>query len=147
MIRPYQDSDWPMVCAVYDQSKPRELASAGVEASFTPLADDPPRIADFHHSDVHVFEENGRILGFAGRRGDYISWLYVAPNHFRRGIGRALLRELMSRIAGQPWLWSMKGNYAAISLYESEGFRIVEERTTQNRGMSAPAVKLERPAR
>jgi ribosomal protein S18 acetylase RimI-like enzyme len=144
MIREYRASDWNEVCRVFDLAKPRELATAGVEASFVPLADDVNRHASFRKSTLLVWHDAGKVDGFAGYDGSYIGWLFVDPAMFRRGIARALLRAILERIEGEPWLWSMKHNAAAIALYRSEGFAIVEERETQNGGLPCSAVKLSR---
>jgi ribosomal protein S18 acetylase RimI-like enzyme len=144
MIREYQEPDWSEVCRVFDLSKPYELATAGLGESFVPLRDDSKRIAAFAKSAVFVWVENGKLRGFVGYDGSYISWFFVDPTAFRKGIARALLRHMLSRMEEEPWLWAMKNNRAAVSLYESEGFKIVEERQTQNEGMPCMAVKLQR---
>lgn len=144
MIREYRESDWSEVCRVFDLSKPYELATGGVAESFVPLAKDGDRIASFAKSRIFVWEEKGKLLGFAGHKGSYIGWLFVDPAAFRRGIARALLRHMLQRVSDEPWLWSMKGNQAAISLYQSESFKIVEEQETQNGGLPCIAVKLVR---
>ncbi|MGA2445654.1 MAG: GNAT family N-acetyltransferase [Opitutaceae bacterium] len=143
MIREYHQRDWSEVCRVFDRSKPHELAAGGIGESFVPLADDEKRIADFARSTVFVWEEKGKLRGFVGHEGSYIGWLFVDPAAFRSGIARALLRHILPRLNGEPWLWAMKNNRAAISLYRSEGFEIVEERETQNGGMPCLAVKLQ----
>lgn len=142
MIRDYQESDWSGVCRVYDASRPLELASAGVEASFVPLARDPRRIASFTASVMVVWHEANTVTGFACHRGDYISGLFVDPASFRKGIGRALLRNLVPRMPGEPWLWAAKGNLAAVALYRGESFEITEERETTNGGLSCTVVKM-----
>ncbi len=142
MIREYKIADWPEVCRVFDRSKPYELAAGGVAESFVPLAEDTARMDQFSKSTVLVWEEGKEIRGFAGFTGSYIGWLFVEPDAFRKGIGRALLRQVVGRIDGEPWLWSMNDNRAAIGLYRSEGFEITEERATQNGGMPCIAVKL-----
>lgn len=144
MIRDYQPGDWPEICRVFDLSKPYELATGGVAESFVPLAEDEGRRADFAKSWVYVWDEGGRILGFVGHKGAYIGWMFIDPAAFRRGIGRALLRHAIERIEGDPFLWSMKGNRAARSLYESEGFVLIEERQVENHGSPCTAVKLAR---
>jgi ribosomal protein S18 acetylase RimI-like enzyme len=142
MIREYEKTDWPEVCRVFDLSKPHELATGGIAASFVPLARDEPRIAQFSKSTVIVWEEKQALRGFAGFDGNYIGWLFVEPAAFRKGIGRVLLRHLVTRMNGEPWLWALKTNHGAIHLYESEDFEIVEERPSQNGGMPCVAVKL-----
>jgi len=144
MIREYRQSDWSEVCRVFDRSKPCELATGGISASFRPLAEDTPRITEFAASTVFVWEEDGRVSGFAGYQGNYLGWLFVDPAAFRRGIARALLRHVVPRMGAAPWLWAMKQNRAAISLYESEGFEVVEERSTHSGGLLCTVVKLRR---
>jgi len=77
-------------------------------------------------------------------REEFIGWLFVHPNAFRRGIGRALLFSAIREIAGEPYLWTMRENESAIRLYTSAGFQIEEHRQTQNRGMQCNAVKMKR---
>lgn len=142
MIRAYHPSDWNEVCRIFDSSKPLELASAGIEASFVPLADDAARIASFHRSTVLVWSNESTLRGFVGHEGNYIGWLFVDPIAFRRGIASALLRSVLPRIEGDAWLWVAKGNHAAIALYRSEGFEPVEVRDLWNKGLPCMAVKL-----
>jgi ribosomal protein S18 acetylase RimI-like enzyme len=147
MIREYQETDWKEVCRVFDLSKPHELASGGIEASFVPLAKDEARMAQFSKSTVFVWEENQALRGFAGFDGVFIGWLFVDPSAFRKRIGRDLLQHLIAQIEGDPWLWALKTNHAALGLYQSEGFEIVDERPSQNGGMPCFAVKLTRRRR
>lgn len=127
---------------MFDLAKPDELATGGVAESFVPLAEDEGRHADFAKSWVYVWDEGGRILGFVGHKGAYIGWMFVDPAAFRRGIGRALLRHVLERIDGEPFLWSMKDNQAALGLYAIEGSVITEQRQTENHGLPCTAVKL-----
>ena len=77
MISEYRESDWMAVCELYDKSKPLELECGGARGSFIPLAEDSNRTAEFRNSSIFVYEEGGRLLGFAGHDGDYIGWLFV----------------------------------------------------------------------
>ena len=144
MIRPYRRTDWLSVCRIYDRAKPYELRSAGIEASFVPLAQDEVRTREFSHYRVHVWaEEDDYIVGFAGYKGGYIGWLFVDPERSRRGIGRALLSYMVSEIEGAAWLWSMKSNEPALGLYRQLGFEVMAEKQTSNGGLPCMAVKLE----
>ena len=54
--------------------------------------------------------------------------MYVAPEHGRRGVGRALLRHVIDAARREPGLEQLvltvtHTNAAARTLYESEGFR------------------------
>jgi len=142
MMRDYQSADWDGVSRVFDAAKPLELAAGGVESSFVPLARDQPRLAAFARSTVIIRCDYEEVVGFVGYENSYVGWLFVDPRYFRRGIARALLREALLRMDGEPWLWCMKSNAAALALYRSEGFEIVDERETQNGGLPCTAVKL-----
>jgi RimJ/RimL family protein N-acetyltransferase len=52
----------------------------------------------------------------------------VAPEHWRRGVGRTLLRaaidELSAEGAGDVTLWVLEGNRVAERFYEAMGFRL-----------------------
>lgn len=66
------------------------------------------------------------IWGIRGARGHVIS-IAVMPEHRRKGIGTALLREALSRMAerygvGECFLEVRVSNTPAISLYEKLGF-------------------------
>jgi hypothetical protein len=84
MIRQYDKRDWSEICRVFDLAKPYELATGRAGESFVPLADDDKRIASFAESTVFVWEEKGKLKGFIGHEGAYISWLFVDPAAFRR---------------------------------------------------------------
>jgi ribosomal protein S18 acetylase RimI-like enzyme len=62
----------------------------------------------------------------------YLSYLWVAPDHRRRGLGKQLVADMLDRLraAGVPraWLWVLGGNLAARRLYEGLGFVSTGER-------------------
>lgn len=140
MIRPYQESDWPEICRIYDASKPLELVVEGLQPAFVPLAQDEMWAANFRNNTMFVATEGDRLTGFAGYTGIYIGWMFVDPACFRRGYGRALLRRVLADMDGEAWLWSLKGNERAASLYQSEGFEPLDERPAQHGGLPCTAV-------
>jgi ribosomal protein S18 acetylase RimI-like enzyme len=144
MIREYRPSDWPEICRVFDRSRPHELASGGINGAFLPLAKDEKRQARFAKCQTWVWDGGGKVCGFVSFVGPYIDWLYVDPEIFRQGIGRALLRFALGQIVGKPWLWSMQGNHGAIALYHSEGFEIVEVKQSESGGVPCMAVRMAR---
>ena len=84
----------------------------------------------------HVFlaaEEDGKVLGYVGMMTvldeGYISNVATAPEARRRGIGRALIAQLMQRAADRELsfvtLEVREHNEAAIRLYEGFGFKPV----------------------
>lgn len=80
-----------------------------------------------------VAERDGRVAGYAGMHGmcgeGYIANIAVFPDFRGRGVGRALLRGLVACARKQQYefitLEVRAANRPAISLYESEGFRVV----------------------
>jgi GNAT superfamily N-acetyltransferase len=53
--------------------------------------------------------------------------MYVDPDHWRQGVGDALMRAALERLAGLPYqqavLWTFKENSRAIAFYERYGWR------------------------
>ncbi|MFI5937791.1 GNAT family N-acetyltransferase [Actinoplanes sp. NPDC051494] len=104
-IRPYSDADWEAIAGIHDTARLDELrGSAGVEAFLT-LA--------------QTAEDEGLFDG----------WLYVDPQRYRQGVGRALLRHALAAAGPRVEVTVLDGNPAALGLYMSESFRITETRT------------------
>ena len=91
------------------------------------------------HQDKIIFiaeDANGEIIGFsalgpsrdpdAAPRTAEVSAIYVDPNHWKHGIGRALmaasLGEIRKRDFDQLTLWVLEGNRRAQSFYQTFGF-------------------------
>lgn len=84
-----------------------------------------------------VIEDGGVVAGFctfgACRDGDATSetgevWgIYLAPTHWRRGLGRALLRHAEQQLAAHGCrsvrLWVLAGNQSARDFYEAMAYR------------------------
>lgn len=62
----------------------------------------------------------------------YLSYLWVARDHRRRGLGKRLVADMLDRLraAGmaRAWLWVLGGNAPARRLYEALGFVSTGER-------------------
>ena len=85
---------------------------------------------------TRVIESHDHVIGFIGVRPEndvlYIAQAYIIPEYQGRGIGTALIREVLSR--GRPVeLWVMKLNTGARRLYERLGFRVKCEGETDYR--------------
>jgi hypothetical protein len=87
-IRVYRETDWGDVCAIYDLAKPDEMKGLVEAHDLKPLAQDDQMLRYFDESQIWVYESNGSILGFIGRKNDQVSWLFVHPNHRRKGVAR-----------------------------------------------------------
>ena len=82
------------------------------------------------------------IVGFAGVDAPYLAWLYVDPAHYRRGIGRSLLRVCLDRVNDDAWTLACGNNTPALSLYESEGFVVQERFVGKNAGYRGASARL-----
>lgn len=125
-IREYREADWPMVRQVHDSARKIELALAGLEEAFLPLAVAAEREGLFDYPGLFVAERDGQVLGFAACGEEELAWLYVEPAHMRQGIGRALARHCLERFPSIREIEALKGNEPARALYESLGFRVAE---------------------
>jgi ribosomal protein S18 acetylase RimI-like enzyme len=80
------------------------------------------------------------VLGFVAVKDDELSWLYVDPAAYRRGVGRALVRHAIASCKGTLSLEVLVGNEPALQLYLAEGFKIlkrVDGRMTGNESFAA----------
>ncbi|UIJ44537.1 GNAT family N-acetyltransferase [Sphingomonas cannabina] len=126
-IRPYQASDWPAINAIHDAARLDELRlSVGLHA-FRPLAE----VAE----DEGLFDgelwvaEAPHVVGFVAFDREEVSWLYVDPAHYGKGVGKRLLRHALARIPGDATTSVLAGNDPALNLYLAAGFEIVETRS------------------
>lgn len=142
MIRPYRENDWQEVAAIYDQSKPDEMRGLVTRDQIVPLAEDDRMLTYFEESEIWVHEEMGQVLGFIGRKETVVSWLFVHPDHRRRGIGRNLLQYLMNLHQGPLQLNLTRTNQAAMALYHSLGFEIHKEFMGSMYGREIPAARM-----
>ncbi|MBI5594237.1 MAG: GNAT family N-acetyltransferase [Deltaproteobacteria bacterium] len=142
MIRAYREADWNQVSAIYDLAKPDEMKGFVDAQAITPLAQDGPMLRYFSDSELWVYEENGYVHGFIGLKKDVVSWLFVHPDHRRKGIARSLLNELINIHQGSLRLNIAKSNQPAMTLYESFGFEAFEEFEGNMYGCPIPAVRM-----
>ena len=74
--------------------------------------------------------------------------MYVDPDHWRQGVGNALMRAALERLAGLPYqeavLWTFKENDRAIAFYERFGWRPDGSEKLHAR-TGEPAVRFRRP--
>ena len=128
LIREYHDSDWDAISRVHDAARLDELRhSAGLEAFLT--LEQTAQGEGLFDGLLWVAETDGEVTGFVALDGDEVTWLYVDPVRYRRGIGRALLRHAVAHAGECAEVTVLDGNPAALALYRSEGFEVRETRT------------------
>ncbi len=74
--------------------------------------------------DVWVAQVDGRPAAFLAMKNDFIDRLYVDPDFWRMGIGRALLAHARTLSPERLWLFTLQINAGARAFYEKNGFKI-----------------------
>ena len=80
---------------------------------------------------VFVAERRGRIVGFAAVVEGELDGLFVEPDDWRRGIGRALVDQAVHAARREGLALSVVANPAAISFYQKCGFVVEGEAQTR----------------
>ena len=122
-VRPYCQADWQRLCEIHNAARLDELACTNGIDAFKTLE--------------QAFEEDGlfdgkldvalidvTVVGFIAYTPCEITWLYVAPEAYRRGVGRVLLQHALSHTERPVTLEVLEGNNVALLLYESVGFQL-----------------------
>jgi ribosomal protein S18 acetylase RimI-like enzyme len=121
-ITAYTPVYWEDIQKVHDPARMQELTLAGLEAAFLPLTIAAEREALFDYR-LYVALEEETAVGFVAFTEDELAWLYVRPDHQRRGIGRALAQFALVHMEGEEKsIEVLFGNEPARSLYRSLGF-------------------------
>lgn len=122
-IRPYRKADWPHLCAIHDSARRDELSASGYVAAFLTLEQTAQNEGLFD-DELDVVEVGSAIRGFVAWSENEITWLYIDPHYYRRGIGRLLVRHVIDNAGPELSVEALEGNEAAIALYLSEGFSV-----------------------
>ena len=101
IIRSYKNDDWDLVKDIYNLSKPDEMKGSVDLKALIPLENDQSNMDLFNKSKILVMEEGNNIMGFGGNKGNYISWLYVHPNHRRKGVAKTILDQVLNGLTGE----------------------------------------------
>jgi GNAT superfamily N-acetyltransferase len=127
-IRPYEERDWTAIARIHDAARLDELRDSAGVAAFLTLEQTAEGEGLFDGL-LWVAETDATVTGFVALDGDEVTWLYVDPAHYRRGIGRALLRHAVAHAGDRAEVTVLDGNPNALALYRSEGFAVLETRT------------------
>ena len=141
-IRNYQNKDWEAIKTIYNLSKPDEIRGSVDLRAFVPLEEDKANIKNFNDSQILVVEGNNTVLGFGGNKGNYISWVFVHPEHRRKGVAKTILSEILSELTGEIRLNVAKYNHAAQNLYKAFGFEVEREFRGNYNGYESQAMTM-----
>ncbi|MDK4733837.1 GNAT family N-acetyltransferase [Rhizobium sp. CNPSo 3490] len=119
---------------------------------------DPDVIAKVQHEfavfpkdtkgEIFVAEIGGEIVGWGAREGEpnYVSDLWVNPDHQRKGVGEALLSYLCELMTAEGLTTARIDTHArnigAIRLYKRCGFNIIWHGIEFSRSMGVPLEKV-----
>ena len=121
-ILQYSPLYWEDIQKVHDPARMQELTLANLADAFLPLtvAAEREDLFDYH---LYVAVEENTAVGFTAFTEDELAWLYVRPDHQRKGIGRALAEFALSKMTEEEKsVEVLLGNEPARSLYHSLGF-------------------------
>jgi len=152
-IRDLEPLDWPEVARIFED---------GIRSGDATFELEPPtwEAWDAAHSEIRVVAElDGRVVGWAALspksqrhcyRGVAESSVYVDEGAQGRGVGRALMDEVIAR-AEAAGLWTLEAgifpeNKASLRLHLGCGFRLVgvRERLGESNGEFRDVLLLER---
>jgi phosphinothricin acetyltransferase len=154
LVRELREDDWPAVADIYEE---------GVRSGQATFETEAPRWERWDEAHLPgprlVAELDGEVVGWAALtpyssrhvyRGVAEDSVYVVERAQGRGIGRALLEELVAR-AEADGIWMLQAgvfpeNEASLRLHERCGFRRVgvRERIGQHEGVWRDVILLER---
>jgi len=141
-IRRARSEDWRAIHRIHERAVPYELHF--LDEAARPRMESLERV---FRGDLWVAEAASEILGFAACVGTEISWLYVDPSHFRRGIGRALLRHAVEHCGEAAHATVLANNVASLALMASEGFETAARETVSIVGYGVARVHKVRRVR
>ena len=96
-----------------------------------------------HHFLTEDVEYDDVRIGFMGIQSGKIEMLFLHPDYFRKGIGRALIQKAVSE-AGAEYVDVNEQNPAAVKFYEKMGFRTFRRDSTDDQGNPFPILRMKR---
>ncbi|NER96679.1 MAG: GNAT family N-acetyltransferase [Symploca sp. SIO1B1] len=124
-IRPYESTDWSRLCEIHDASRLDELGLTVGTDAFLTLEQTADNESLFDNK-LFVAEVDNVVQGFVAYKDEELTWLYVDPKFYRKGVGRALVQHAVANSAPTMEIELLEGNTPALELYLSEGFKVIE---------------------
>ena len=88
-----------------------------------------------------LVDEYGHIQGFSGIEGDRLEMLFLAPDHFKQGLGKMLILHAISCFDIQ-YVDVNEQNPDATQFYQHIGFEIIGRSETDGQGNPFPILHL-----
>jgi ribosomal protein S18 acetylase RimI-like enzyme len=140
-IRRYANEDWTRICEIHDAARKDELSAAGLGDAFLTMEQTAAN-EGFHDYDILVAEADCVVQGFVAFNETELSWLYVDPGVYRRGIGLALVKAVLLATDGPMSVEVLHGNEKALSLYTKAGFVVERQASGRMPGNERFAVSV-----
>jgi ribosomal protein S18 acetylase RimI-like enzyme len=124
-IRDYKDEDFDAVTILWRIAREKTLPEfQRAKGYFFYQDQDFFREHVMLDNKVYVAEVDGNPAGFMAIKSDFIDLLYIHPDHWRKGIGQALMDFARTLSPEHIWLYTLQINTNARAFYEKNGFVI-----------------------
>ncbi|EPL8003558.1 GNAT family N-acetyltransferase [Klebsiella aerogenes] len=133
-IRAYSEDDFPALCAIFLRAV-RETASrdySPAQIAAWAQVDESRWRQKLADSQVLVAVIDNQPVGFITAVNDYIDLLFVSPDYARRGIGRALLSQLLTQFPDV--VFTVEASITAKPFFMLMGFNIIAQQSIEARG-------------
>jgi ribosomal protein S18 acetylase RimI-like enzyme len=122
-IRTYQDDDFNAVTILWRIAREKSLPEFQRAKGYFFYQDiEYFREHVLMDNTVYVAEVDGRPAGFMAMRNDFIDMLYIHPDHWRKGVGQALIDFARTLSPQHVWLYTLQINVNARAFYEKNKF-------------------------
>ena len=123
VIREYRASDFDAVTILWRISREKSLPDFQQEKGHFFYEDrDYFKNHVLKDNKIWVAELDAQVVAFMAMNRDFVDQLYIHPDHWRQGIGQALLDVARERSPEHVWLYTLQINANARAFYEKNGF-------------------------
>lgn len=148
-LRPYEEGDLQAVVSLfYDTIHSVNLKDYTPEQAdaWAPKEPDSSRWRNLlTGEDTWVAVQDGRIVGFANRDGEYFDCLYVHKDYQRRGVAKALAERIEGRAAAEGYTRiRTDASLTARPFFERRGYTVIRRQRIRRAGQILVNFAMER---